>query len=671
MHGEVVNANKPPIRFGGDYNPEQWPEETWVQDVALMREAGVNLVTLGVFSWSLIEPREGEFNFGWLDRVINLLWSAGISVDLATATASPPPWLVAKHPEIRPVTESGMKLAQGSRQAYCPSSPVYRAATVRLVEALAMRYHNHAAVVLWHVNNEYACHVGRCYCDVSVASFRSWLKSRYGSIERLNEAWGTAFWSQRYGTFDEIDAPSQAPYLRNPLQLLDFDRFSSDELLECYRSEVRAIRAVDSETPITTNFMGYFKPLDYWKWAKEVDIVSDDSYPDPVDPSAPMWAALSRDLMRSLRRGQPWLLMEQAPGAVNWRPVNALPRPGQMRALSYQAVARGADGILFFQWRQSVQGAEKFHTGMLPHSGVDTQRWREVRQLGNELSELSRSDGIVGSPTRASVAIVFDWDSWWAIEQSGLPATLSYMDEIFDWYSAFTVRGCTVDFVRQTDELVGYGVVVVPTLFAATDEALSNFDDYVERGGSLVVTYCSAITDEELVVRTGGYLGALQDTLGIWIEELDPPVEQPSRDGVDEARQLSVTSDLFGGAGGASRWAESIRVTSAQVVASFTGVRSGPAVTRRSSQGEAWYIGTSLDDVAQGALVDAVIDASTINPHPLARPGLEVVERGELTFLINHGGTPTSVDPTLLAGQSRDEPLIHLEPWGVAILRRG
>jgi len=656
-----------PIRFGGDYNPEQWPEETWGEDIALMKDAGVNLVTLGVFSWSLLEPQEGVFDFGWLDRVIELLAESGISVDLATATASPPPWLIAKHPEILPMTESGWTLAQGSRQAFCPSSPFYRAAALCLVEALAERYHDNDAVVLWHVNNEYGCHVSRCYCDASKASFRRWLEQRYESIDRLNAAWGTVFWSQRYGSFEEIDVPSQAPYLRNPLQLLDFDRFSSDELLECYRAEVRAIRAVDNSTPITTNFMGLFKALDYWKWAQEVDVVSDDSYPDPVDPTAPMWAAMTRDLMRSLRHGQSWLLMEQAPGAVNFRPVNALPREGQMRALSYQAVARGADGILFFQWRQSTRGAEKFHTGMLPHSGVDTQRWREVRRLGTELAELSESDELVGTRVTSSVAIVIDWDSWWAIEQPGLPASLSYLDEMFNWYRELNTQGCTVDFVRPTDDLQRYGIVVVPTLFAASDVALENLAAYVSGGGSLVVTYSSAITDEELAVRTGGYLGALKSTLGIWIEEFDPPVVQPAETGSGVISHLSVTSDLFGGVVGASRWSETIRVIDAEVMATFTGSRSGPAVTIRRSRGNAWYVGTSLDDGALAALVSAVIHGSAVRPNPLARPRLEVVERGSRTFVINHADTATSIRPSLLGAHMEGSP-VRIEPYGVVVL---
>nr|WP_286344520.1 beta-galactosidase [Frondihabitans sucicola] len=345
---------------------------------------------------------------------------------MATATASPPPWLALKHPEMLPVTVEGVVLSSGSRQAYCPSSPVYRRYAARLVSAIVARYAAHPALDLWHVNNEYGCHVSHCYCDASAAAFRRWLADRYETVEALNEAWGTAFWSQRYDSFDEILPPRAAPTFRNPTQLLDFDRFSANELLECYRAEVAIIRA-SSDVPVTTNFMGFFKGADYWAWAREVDVVSDDSYPDPADPVSPVYAAMQRDLLRSVGSGRPWLLMEQSPGAVNWRERNAAKAPGQMRAWSYQCVGRGADGILFFQWRQAKAGAEKFHAGMLPHGGTDTRVFREVESLGAELAALS-SAGLVGERVEADVAIVFDWDSWWALEQEAAPARLSYVE---------------------------------------------------------------------------------------------------------------------------------------------------------------------------------------------------------------------------------------------------
>src|SRR5829696_6233213 len=315
--------------YGGDYNPEQWPETVWPEDVALMREAGVNLVSVGIFSWALLEPKEGSFDMGWLDDVLDLLHRNDISIDLATATASPPPWLSHRYPETLPMTQDGRRLWPGGRQAWCPSSPVFREKALALVEQMAGRYGGHPGLVLWHVSNELGCHNAHCYCDVSAVAFRRWLQQRYGDLDTLNEAWGTAFWSQRYGDWKEILPPRVAPTFPNPTQQLDFRRFSSDALLQLYEMEKKILREATPDVPITTNFMGFFKPVDYWKWAAREDLVSDDSYPDPSDPEAHITAAMSRDLMRSLGDGAPWVLMEQTTVRVNWRERNVPKRPNE------------------------------------------------------------------------------------------------------------------------------------------------------------------------------------------------------------------------------------------------------------------------------------------------------------------------------------------------------
>ncbi|WP_210506018.1 beta-galactosidase [Naasia sp. SYSU D00057] len=632
-----------PLWYGGDYNPEQWPEEVWEEDVRLMQRAGVNLATVGVFSWAKLEPRDGEFDFGWLDRILDQLHEGGVRVDLATATASPPAWLAKMHPEMLPVTAEGTKLWPGSRQHYCPSSPVYREHARRLVTAIAERYAEHPALELWHVNNEYGCHVSRCYCDASAAAFRGWLENRYSTVEALNEAWGTAFWSQRYDSFDEVLPPRAAPTFQNPTQLLDFDRFSSDELLACYRAEVEVLRRVSPDVPITTNFMGFFKPVDYWAWAKEVDVVADDSYPDPADPDAPAYAAMQRDLMRSLRGGQPWLLMEQAPSAVNWRQRNAPKAAGQMRAWSYQALARGADGILYFQWRQSAAGAEKFHSGMVPHSGTETRVWREIEELGQELAALS--DSLAGTRVGGDkAAIVLDWDSWWAIEQPASPTALPYLDGIFAWHRSLTALGLTVDFVQADGPLADYPVVVVPSLFVASDAQLQHLHDYAAAGGRLVVTHHTGILDENLHVRLGGYLGRLQETLGVWIEEFSPTA---GAIGVYEGAVVKAESaevpaarlrgDVLGGSAAASSWGEVLHPRSASVLAEFAhaGLEGSPAVTvNEIGDGAAWYVATLPEPSAREALLSAIVEQTgmTIERVP---EGQEVVRRGPYTFRID------------------------------------
>src|SRR5437868_131746 len=408
----------PHIIYGGDYNPDQWPEETWAEDVRLMQEAGVNLVSLAIFAWSRIQPDRDSWDFDWLDRIISMLYEGGVRVNLATATASPPPWLSHAHPEMLPVLADGTRLWHGARQHYCPSSPVYRVAARRLVEAMAERYGHHPALAMWHVGNEFGCHVPACYCDVSAQGFRAWLKERYGSIDDLNRAWGTDFWSQRYSDWEEIIPPRRTPTWPNPSQQLDYMRFSSDALLECYELEHKVLSRLTPDIPVTTNFMSFFKPLDYWKWAKNEDVVSNDSYPDPSDPESSMKAAMAGDLMRSLGGGRPWILMEQTTNRVNWREVNAPKPPGLMRLWSYQALARGADGVMFFQWRQSRAGAEKFHSAMVPHGPVESSpAWHEVVRLGKELRGLD----IVGDTrAHAEVAILFDWESWWGLDRKSV-----------------------------------------------------------------------------------------------------------------------------------------------------------------------------------------------------------------------------------------------------------
>ena len=679
------------IWYGGDYNPEQWPEEIWDEDVRLMNRAGVSLATVGVFSWARLEPRPGEYDFDWLDTVLDLLHAGGVRVDLATATASPPPWLAVKHPDTLPVTEDGIRLSFGSRQQYCPSSPIYREKSQELVRRIVERYADHPALELWHVNNEYGCHVSHCYCDVSAEAFRRWLRARYGTVDELNRVWGTAFWSQRYDSFDEVMPPRAAPTFRNPTQLLDFDRFSSDELLECYRGELRIIRE-RSAVPVTTNFMGFFKPVDYWKWAAEVNIVSDDTYPDPADPNSPAYAAMVRDLMRSLGGGAPWILMEQSPSAVNWRRQNAAKAPGQMRAWSYQAVARGADGVLFFQWRQSAAGSEKFHSGLVPHAGTDTRVWREVEQLGTELAALSLgtgSEAIAGSRVPADIAITLDWDSWWALEQPASPTDVSYLQTLFAWHRAITSLGLTVDFVRSDDDLSAYRVVVAPAHFAASDAQVENLASFAQTG-SLVVGFGTAITDENLHVRLGGYLGEpLRRALGVWIEEFAPPAAPDlTAQGVRDAPPIRLLGEILGDDPLGGIWSEYVRVTDAETVATFAdGPLSGwPAVTRRAREGDAgsgsgsgagsgsgsgWYIATLLDPSSLRSLVERIVaDAGIDVPTPVATgTQVEVVRRGGVVFVINHGADDAEVviDGTdVLTGANAMG--LRLSSQGVAII---
>lgn len=648
-----------PLWFGGDYNPEQWPEDVWPDDVRLMQRAGVTIATVGVFSWAKLEPRDGEFDFAWLDRVIDGLHAGGIAVDLATATASPPPWLSRAHPDILPVTVDGVTLGVGSRQHYSPSSSTYRRYAARLVRALAERYGSHPAVVAWHVNNEYGCHVSHSYDAESAAAFRAWLEAKYGDIAALNHAWGTAFWSQHYESFDEVDVPRAMPSFPNPTQLLDFDRFSAQALLDCYRSEVTILRELTPHMPVTTNFMGLFRDADYWEWAREVDFVSDDSYPDPADPLSPGYTAMTRDLMRSLGGGKPWMLMEQATGAVNWRRRNAPKLPGENRLYSMQAVARGADGILYFQWRQSAAGAEKFHSALVPHAGEHTRIFREVSALGAELASMA---DVVGGRVEARVAIVLDWDAWWALEQDAAPAHLEYLEELAVWHSALRALGVTADFVAADGDLDPYALVIAPALFAAPRSSLDALSAVPARGGALIVGYQTGILDENLHVHDGGYLGPLQAALGVRVEEF-APLAGPDLRATGDA---PVPATVLSTGATASVWTELVHADDAEVLATFTEglATGGPAITRR---GTAWYVATRPEPGAVLELLRSALRSAGVEPLlDGSDPELEVVDRGGSRWVLNFGRAQktVTVGDTTIAVEALDLVRIPLRGEG-------
>ena len=655
----------PPLAFGGDYNPEQWPVEVHEEDVRLMREAGVDLVTLGVFSWALLQPGPDRFAFGWLDDVVERLHRAGIRVDLATATASPPPWLTRAHPEMLPVTAEGTRLWPGGRQGFCPSSPVYREHALALCRAMAERYGAHDALALWHVGNELGCHNALCYCDISAAAFRRWLVERYDDLDSLNEAWGTAFWSQRYTSFEEILPPRAAPAFPNPTQQLDFRRFSSDQLLANFVAERDLLHALSPGVPVTTNFMvtEHIREMDYWAWAREVDLVSNDHYPVAADPESHRELAFCSDLVRGLAGGRPWLLMETSTSAVNWQPRNVAKRPGELLRHAVQHVGRGADGILFFQWRASRAGAEKFHAGLVPHAGTQTRVWREVVDLSRSLDAVEE---VAGSGVDNHVAIVFDWQSWWACELDSHPSIdVRYLDRAHALHRAVTDHGVGVDFVPPEADLDGYAVVLVPTLYAVTDAAAAEIHDAAQRGATVLVTYFSGIVDQHDHIRLGGYPGAFRDLLGIRVEEF-----LPLR--ADERVRLSddTTADV---------WTEDLRLAGAEAVTTYLDgpVPGSAAVTRHEvGAGTAWYAATRLDQEATDALVGRLLAEAGIEPTASIRPGVEAVRRTapdgrSWIFVVNHTEAEATLSVTghdLIAHQETHGELV-VAAGGVAVVR--
>ncbi|KJL30193.1 beta-galactosidase [Microbacterium oxydans] len=624
--------------FGCDYNPEQWDRSVWPEDVRLMQAAGVGLVAINIFGWSSINPARGVWDFSALDEIIGLLHAAGIRINLGTGTASPAPWVTAAHPEILPVGEDGTVFQQGGRQGYCPSSPLFRAYAADVVTRVAERYGNHPAVALWHVSNELGCHNALCYCDTSAEAFRGWLRDRYDDIDALNRAWGTTFWSQRYSDFDDVRVPAQALSLRNPGQILDFQRFSSDEQLSLYRAEAAILRE-RSEVPVTTNFMvtAHIRNLDYWTWAGEMDLIANDHYLDRRLDDARGELSFAADLTRGLAQGAPWLLMETSTGAVNWQPYNLAKDRGELQRNVAAHVARGADGICFFQWRASTQGAEKYHTALVPHAGEDSAQWREVVELGGLLDRLGE---IAGTEVVADAALLFSWESWWAVENEGRPSeALTYLGQVHAAHRALADAGITTDVVRPGGDLDGYRLLIVPALHLISDADAAAIATAVEHGATALITFFSGIVDEEDRVRTGGYPGAFRDLLGIRSEEFAPLLPDES---------VFLTDGTTG-----SVWSERLEVTDAEVVASFADGPSagGPALTRRSAgAGEAWFAATQPDRIAYRDLMARLAGTAGVEAHPGANHDVEIVRRagaaGSFLFIINHGETGVEISTT-------------------------
>ncbi|MGC4892852.1 beta-galactosidase [Micromonospora sp. DT31] len=651
--------------YGGDWNPEQWPPRVWREDVDLMRAAGVNLVTVGVFAWSRLEPTPGRYTFDWLDEVLDLLHGGGIRVALATPTASPPPWFSLRHPDALPVTADGTRLQHGSRDTYCAAAPAYRTAARGIADALAARYADHPALALWHVHNEYGT---ICHCPHTEAAFRRWLTDRHGDLTALNDAWATSFWSQHYTDWAQVGAPRATQYLANPGHLLDFRRFWSDTLLSAYTEQRDLLRAANPAIPITTNYvLGDWVPVDHARWAREVDLVAVDHYPSATDLGAEEQTALAADLARGwARHGRgrpaPWLLMESAPNQIHTAGRMHTKEPGRMTRHGLAHVARGSAGVMFFQWRAPAGGAERFHSAVVTHAGADTRVFREATDLGAALGRLA---GTAPGRVEASVAIAYDAASAWALRHPGMPrAGLDHTAEVTAAHRALWHAGITVDVVPPGDPLDGCRLLVLPALYLASDATVDWVRRHVHGGGHLLVTWLSGVADEHARIRLGGYPGAYRDLLGVRVEEFHPLAD-------DERLPLT-------GGGTGTIWSETVRLAGAEPVTAYLGggLTDQPAVTRhRIGDARAWYVSTRPDDDTWRRLLAEAARLAGVTPAcPGAPPGVEAVRRrdgehGRL-YLLNHTDQPQRVPATgweLLTGAPVDG-LLTMPPGGVAVL---
>lgn len=602
-----IHPRFPRIHHGGDYNPDQWQDrpDILAEDIRLMKLSGCNAFSVGIFAWSALEPEEGRFAFEWLDRTMDDLAAAGSAVVMATPSGARPPWLAQKYPEVLRVDADRTRRLYGTRHNHCMTSPVYREKCTRINTLLAERYGKHPALMLWHISNEFG---GACHCPLCQEAFRDWLRRRYGTLDELNRAWWTSFWSHTYTDWSQIESPS--PKGENALHGLNLDwrRYTTHQTVEFMKEEIRPLRAITPEMPVTTNLMGLYYDLDYAKFAAELDVISWDSYPNwggPMgDVQVASHTAFSHNLMRSLKMGRPFLLMESTPSVVNWRDISRLKKPGMHRLSSLQAVAHGSDSVLYFQWRKSRGSSEKFHGAVVDHVGHENTRvFREVSEIGKILAGL---DEVVGTGVPAEVAILFDWENRWAMDDSQGPRKPKGYDEAcLAHHHAFWKRGLAVDVINMDGDFSPYRLVVAPMLYMLRPGVAEKLVAFVESGGTLVVTYWTGIVDESDRCFTGGFPGPLRELLGVWAEEIDPLHDGETNRVVPvEGNALGLARDYE-----AKELCELIHAEGAQVLVTYGEdfYAGRPVLTEnRFGAGRAFYVAARLDENFQDDITGAL-----------------------------------------------------------------
>jgi beta-galactosidase len=645
-----INPKAPVFLHGGDYNPDQWTPEFWEADMRLMKASHCNAMSVGIFAWSALEPAEGQFEFGWLDRVMDMVAENDGYVVLATPSGARPNWLARSYPEVLRVRRDRQRNLFGQRHNHCLTSPVYREKTALINGKLAERYKDHPALILWHLSNEYS---GECHCDMCRAAFRGWLQDKYGALDALNAAWWTSFWSHTYTDWGQVDPPSEIGETSVHGLNLDWKRFITHQTTDFMLNEIAALREHTPDMPVTTNFMGTFPGLNYWKMAPHLDVISWDSYPtwhsgDDVDQAAGV--AFVHDINRSFKGGQPFMLMESVPSATNWVEAAKVKRPGMHALSSLQAVAHGSDTVQYFQWRKSRGSSEKFHGAVVDHVGTENTRvFRDVADLGQKLEKLAE---VVGSTVRPDVAIIYDWENSWAMNDAQGPrrGDKGYLDACKRHYRAFWNRGIPVDIIDMDQDFSRYKLLVAPMLYMVRPGVDERIAEFVSQGGTLVLTYWSGIVDENDLVFLGGWPGGkLCEVSGIWAEEIDALY-------AGDSNTIAVTPENGLGLSGtytARDYCDLIHAEETEVLATYQEdfYAGRPALTVNAyGEGQAYYITSNNDDRFLGDFYGGLADKlSLLKSLDIPLPsGVSAQLRtdGEKAyiFVMNFNATPTPLN---------------------------
>ncbi|MBQ8110268.1 MAG: beta-galactosidase [Clostridia bacterium] len=664
----MAELKLPFIGHGGDYNPDQWLDRPDIleEDIRLMKLAGCNLMSVGIFAWAALEPREGEYDFDWLERVLDRLHENGISVFLATPSGARPAWMSQKYPEVLRVREDGQRNFHGGRHNHCYTSPVYRRFVSGINRALAERFGHHPAVVGWHISNELG---GECHCELCQQAFREALKARYGTLEALNKAWWTGFWSKTYTDWSQLRSPSRVGESCIHGLTLAWRRFVTERTIDFLRVEVAPLRKLTPDLPVTTNMMEMFEGLDYEQLAKELDFTSMDSYPrwgGPDEEWTALCAAFNYDWMRSLKQ-KPFALMESTPSQVNWHDVCKLKKPGMHVLASLQAVAHGADTVQYFQWRKSRGAAEKFHGAVVDHAGHEhTRTFRDVQAVG-EL--LRRIDGARGAMPQARVALVYDTQNRWALSDCQGPLRdLKYLDTVLEHYRALKRLGLAVDIVDQTRALSGYQLVAAPMLYMLRPGAAERLTRFVAEGGTLVCSCFTGRVDEDDLCFLGGFPGPLRALLGLWVEETDA-LYPDERNGIRMADGRRYAC---------STMCDLIHPETAETLGSYTDdfYAGESCVTVNSFEaGKAYYIATRPEaDFLDDFYARLVHNAGIARPVAQLPRGVQAAVRGDMLFVMNFNGEEVRMElpegTDILTGLTAGGRT-GLPPLGYRVLRLG